>query len=104
MVEEVIKGTELKFNLNIEPISDTHMADYDFKVVAYCPKSTGRLEVVKDECTKIDDDNYIVPIDTSNIGPGDLILDIYAYLPDEAFEDKLRTEIQRAIQDIRIIV
>lgn len=30
MTQQIILGSELKININIEPMSDLHMKDYDF--------------------------------------------------------------------------
>lgn len=100
---DIIRGTEIKFNLSIEPIGDVSMELYDFEVLAYCKDTTQKIAIPKSACTKIDSDNYTLPVDTSGLALGQLVVDIYAYIPDLDFPDGLRTEICRVETDINII-
>lgn len=100
---EVIRGTEVKFNLNIEPIGDVHMSSYDFMVTAYCAGTSQKVVIQKSDCVKVDDDNYTLPVDTSALGTGQLMLDVRAYIPDTDFPDSTRTEIVRLETDIEVI-
>lgn len=100
---DIIRGTEIKFNLNIQPIGGVSMSAYDFNVMAYAQGTPQRAIVNKDDCTEIDSDNYTLPVDTAPLGLGLLILDVYAYVPDQDFPDDLRTEICRIETDIIII-
>ena len=100
---DTIRGTELKFGLNIQPIGEISMSMYDFHVVAYAKNTQQRIIVDKSDCTKTDDNNYTLPVDTTPLGLGTLVLDVYAYVPDEDFPDDLRTEICRIETDITII-
>lgn len=99
----IIRGTEIKFNFNIEPINGVSMTSYDFEVFAYCAGTTQKIQVPKGDCTEVDSDNYVLPIDTSALALGQLIIDVYAYIPDLDFPDGLRTEICRIETDIKII-
>lgn len=68
------------------------MDSYDFNVEAYCTRRRS-LYISKQDTIRIDDSNYVVRIDTSEIGVGDLKLLIKALIPDEDFDDKVRTEV-----------
>lgn len=100
---DIIRGTELKFNLNIQPVGGVSMSAYDFHVTAYAQGTTQRVIVDKHDCTKIDDDNFTIPLDTTALGLGQLILDVYAFIPDQDFIDNHRTEICRIETDVIII-
>ena len=100
---EVIRGTELKFNLNIQPVGGISMSAFDFYVRAYSKGTAQRSVVHKYDCAKVDNDNYTVPVDTALLGLGLLILDVYAFIPDQDFPDDLRTEICRIETDITLI-
>ena len=102
MATTSIIGTEEKFNLRISPLGDLHAADYDFSVKAYSNKSAN-LIIPKDECIMVDNDNFIVRVDTSALGLGQIILEVTAYIPDSDFPDGLRTEIARYTTDTLII-
>ena len=99
---EIIRGTEIKFNLNIQPISGISMSTFDFYVMAYAQGTPQRSVVNKFDCTKVNNDNYTLPVDTAPLGLGLLILDVYAFVPDQDFPDDLRTEICRIETDITI--
>lgn len=97
-----IIGTEEKFNVYVAPIGNLHIIDYDFSVKAYS-NSNARAIIPKEDVIFIDDDNFIVRIDTSELGLGQIILDITALVPDSDFPDGLRTEIARYKTDTTII-
>lgn len=89
---EVFLGTELKLNVNIEPMGDISMDDYDWSVEVYC--STKKTVVVKkEEAIRIDKDNYVVLVDSAELGAGDLKCKVTAFIPDLDFPDTLRTEV-----------
>lgn len=95
-------GTELKLNVNIEPIGDITMDDYDFFVEVYC--SIKRvLTIHKKDAIRIDENNYVVLVDTAQTGAGDLKCRVTAYIPDEDFADGLRTEVVGFDTGINII-
>ena len=100
---EIIRGTDIKFNLNILPIGGISMSSYDFRVVAYVKGTNQRITIIKDSCAMEDDDNYTVPVDTTSLGLGELLLDVYAFIPDTDFNDGLRTEIVRLKTEIQIV-
>lgn len=101
-METIGLGTELKLNINIEPLGDITMDDYDFEVDIYC--SLKRVQtIVKDDAIRVDENNYIVCIDSSLLGHGDLKAKITARIPDGDFDDNYRTEVVYLNTDITII-
>lgn len=102
MVDGIFIGTELKMNVNIAPIDGISMDGYDFEVKFYCP--TGKtLAFKKADGIRIDDSNYMFCIDTNQLGPGDLMCKVTAFIPDGDFEDFLRTEVQKIDTGINIV-
>lgn len=88
----IYKGTELKLNINIEPIGEVTMDDYDFTCEFYTsPKAVITIE--KNKMIKVDDSNYIALLDSQNVMTGKLKCKITAYIPDADFPDMLRTEV-----------
>lgn len=89
---KVYIGTEIKLNINIGPLGDMTMDDYDFKVELYC--SPAKI-VIKEKrgMVRSDGSNYIACIDTKEVGPGRLKGKVTAWIPDGDFDDQLRTEI-----------
>ena len=102
MTQQIILGSELKININIEPMSDLHMKDYDFICQFYVNQNRS-LKISKYAMKQIDDDNYVAMIDTSQIGVGELKVKVTAYIPDTDFDDQLRTEISTINTGIQII-
>ena len=102
MATNVFLGTELKLNINITPMGDITMDDYDFIVELYCsPKRT--IIVNKADAIRVDEDNYIVCVDTNLTGVGELKCKVTAQIPDPDFEDLLGTEIVAVDTGINIV-
>lgn len=85
-------GTELKINLNMAPMGDIHLGDCNFELYAYTYTSKGYV-ITKDECIKVDEDNFIVLVDTAKTGAGTVKFKITIELPDADFDDLHRTEV-----------
>lgn len=100
-------GIELKLNISIDPIDGIHMSEYDFEVSFFTRPSMVKVFRSRDTNTtlkKIDDDNYLVILDTKDVGPGQLKVSITAYIPDtDEINDYVRTEIIRLDPKITII-
>ena len=95
-------GTELKLNVHIEPIGDITMDDYDFEVDVWC--SLKRIATVpKRDAIRIDKNNYLVCVDSSVLGHGIVKMKVTAHIPDDDFDDRLRTEVAYVSTDIEII-
>lgn len=95
-------GTELKLNLSIDPIGSAHMSTYDFIVDVFC-NPIKSIKIEKSKANKVDDDNYILCIDSNAIGKGKVKVKVTAHIPDEDFEDGLRTEVVVVDTGISII-
>lgn len=90
----IVLGTELKFNVHIEPIEGIRMSAYNFDCAFYV-YSNRKVIINKSDMIKVDDENYIAMITTEQalkIGKGKIQLEITAYIPDNDFPDGLRTE------------
>lgn len=102
MATEIFLGTELKLNINIEPIGTVTMDSYDFEVEVYCsPKKT--IIVKKNDAIRIDESNYVILVDTNVVGAGDLKCKVTAQIPDADFSDMIRTEVVAMDTGIKII-
>lgn len=105
----VIQGTELKLRMEVD-LGDTYLMDCGFEVTAYT-NSKNKITIKKEDCIILDGDETacFVPIDTSKIDTGTLVLDIKLDIPDDDFTNVLnkdgnRTEIYRKKTNIKIIV
>lgn len=94
-------GTELKFNVHIEPIKANigleteytiSMADYDFTCWFFTNEKY-KIEIKKEQMIAYDTDNYIALLDTTElIYEGQIMMLIEAQIPDSDFADGFRTE------------
>ena len=90
----IYKGTELKFQLEITA-DGFSMQDDDFKVVIKNIKN--EKEIRKEEMILTDDERYLFTIDTGELGTGEYWLTTIAYVPDDDFDDGLRTEVRKQL-------
>lgn len=90
----IFVGTELKFQLIIES-DGFSMADDDFKVII--SNYNKRKEIKKEDMKLDDNENYLFTVDTAYFGSGEYIATIIAYVPDEDFDDGIRTEVQKQV-------
>lgn len=104
MGHKVFLGTELKLNINIEPIGDMTMDDYDFEVefIVVLFKSSS-LVIKKEKAKRVDSNNYIVCFNSADLGVGKVKCRVTAYLPDGDFSDGKRTEITEIYTGIEIV-
>jgi hypothetical protein len=99
---EVFLGTEIKLSVEIEPIGSITMDDYDFIVEIYC--STKRVQTfTKAETIRVNAWNYLVLVNTSELGAGDVKCKVTAHVPDSDFDDMVRTEVACVDTGITII-
>ena len=113
----VFLGTELKLNIKIDPIPkhpdqeveegddmEWNMEDYDFEVEVFCsPKKV--ITITKEEAIPVDKNNYIVLVNTEDIGTGTMKVKVIAHIPDGDFyaSDNARTEVSIKDTGIEII-
>lgn len=106
-IQTVHSGTELKLHINIEPIGNYKMVDYDFSIDIYCNSGKKVIslskEEDKDKVKEVDDNTYMVLVNTSDLDTGELRCKVTAYIPDGDFIDKTRTEVAIIPTNIRIV-
>lgn len=91
MQENVYIGTELKFKVSI--VADGFsMSDDDFSVEIV--RGDRRLLFEKDDLVRDGDDFYCC-FDTAYFGTGYIQAIIRAYVPDDDFDDGIRTEVYK---------
>lgn len=104
MAQKIFIGTELKLNINIEPIDNLTMDDYDFVIEVYSGSSRkSGIVIKKEEAKKVDSNNYIICFDTAALGAGKVMCKIIAQIPDGDFADGKRTEITEIATGIEAI-
>lgn len=88
-----VVGTKFKLNINMEPIGDYHLADLEWEARVF---ATGirSATISKSAARMVDKDNYIIPVDSREIGPGGYYVTLYVRVPDGDFPDGVRTEVK----------
>ena len=90
----IYQGTELKFILDIQS-EGFSMADDDFKVVIKNTKKS--VTIPKADMILDENENYLFTVDTGFMGTGEYWITTIAYVPDDDFDDGLRTEVQKQL-------
>lgn len=96
-----VLGTELKINVNVKPIGNIHLSNCDFTCTFFV-SSAKTVVKNKSDMIKVDDDNYIALINSEDLGVGTIKMTIKVLVPDQAFEDNYRTEIETVTTGITI--
>ena len=99
---EVCQGGDLKMNIHLEPIDGYTMDTYNFICVAYCSINK-KIIAKKQECKRVDANNYIMLIDTNLLTTGDLRILVLADIPDADMPDLIRTEPVLIDTQLRIV-
>lgn len=87
-------GEKFKLVVNLPPMHDLTMDDYDFTINAYCVPYKKQV-VAKQEAIRDDESNYIVCLDSTVLGPGRVKLEVRCQIPDKDFSDGYRPSICR---------
>lgn len=95
-------GTEMKLNISVDPLGEITMDDYDFEVEVFCIPQK-KIEIIKEDSIRIDENNYIILVDSSKLGIGKVKVKFTAYIPDVDFDDGYRTEVLTINTGISII-
>lgn len=91
-MEAIIVGTEVKFAVNIEA-QGFSMADDDFTL--YIMRGRNIVKEYSKSDLIVEDDTYLLCVDTEETGVGSFDLAVNAQVPDGHFPDSYRTEIER---------
>lgn len=92
VMESIIVGTEVKFAVNIEA-QGFSMDDDDFTL--YIMRGRNIVKEYSKSDLIVEDDTYLLCVDTEETGVGSFDLAVNAQVPDGHFPDIYRTEIER---------
>lgn len=100
--ENSVKGTKFKLNIGMTPVDGYHMEDIEWECLVFTENGLKSLTVSKSEAIMVDSDNYIIRIDSSVCGAGRYYETLTAYIPDEDFDDGIRTEKKTVFSGVTI--
>lgn len=93
MGNESIKGTIFKINVHMEPMDNYHLEDVEWEAEVFAEGGFGkRITVKKKQARKVDEDNYIIAVDSEIGGAGEYSLILTAYFPDADCPNGIRVE------------
>ena len=99
---ECVLGTQLKLNIHIDPLGSLHMSDYDFECEFFVTKKKS-VVFTKSQMVKIDNDDFLVMLDTQQLGLGNVHITVTAHIPDNDFVGQTRKEIICVPTNITIV-
>lgn len=105
MSNNSVRGTIFKLNLHMEPMDGVHLADIDWEVDAYADGAFNkRITIKKQNARKVDEDNYIIAVDSAVGGAGEYSLTLTAYFPDGDCPNGIRVERASTKTGVKIVL
>lgn len=77
-----VKGTIFKLNINLTPIDGFHLEDLEFTAEVFTDSSRKLVVIKKEAAFKVDEDNYILCVDSSDCGSGRYYVRLTVEVPD----------------------
>lgn len=87
-----VRGTKFKINLNMTPIDGYHLGNTEWEVMVFVGDGHKSVTLKKDACKMVDEDNYLVPVDSAILGAGTYYITLTVCIPDADFKDGIRIE------------
>lgn len=97
-----VVGTKFKLIIKMEPIGSYHLADLDWEAKIFVENGNKSAMVTKADARQVDQDSYIIPVDSRVVGPGKYFLTLSALIPDGDFPDGTRTEVKTTATGVTI--
>lgn len=90
-MEVIHLGSQFVLKVHMDPLVDgTKLSEIDFT----CEFSATNKQILKKtDLYKVDDDNYLAPLDSAVLGEGNLVLRLTAEIPCEYFAYNIRKDI-----------
>lgn len=97
-----VKGTKCISNLYLKPIGGYHLDDLEWEVLVFTSTGAKNYIVQKKDCKRVDEDNYLIPVDSGILGSGIYWGTVTLSIPDATFSDGIRIERLTGKMDIII--
>lgn len=100
-------GTDFKMNIHMDPVTNGDVVYNletleDFKCTFHI-KNGNSVTLHKNDMVPIDEDNYVAPLDSNQLGVGVLCMTFEVNIPDDDFNDSLRHEVVPITTNIKIV-
>lgn len=97
-----VKDTEIALNLCMERIDGYSLQDVDFYAEVFAETGFKTVKIEKETAKRVDNDNYIILVDTALIGAGKYYVRLTAHIPDPRFDKGYRIERRTAYTGVTI--
>jgi hypothetical protein len=87
-----VKDTRFKININMTPIDGFNLGNTEWEATVFVGDGYKSITLKKEDCKMVDDDNYIIPIDSAILGAGTYFITLKVSIPDSDFSDGIRIE------------
>lgn len=87
-----VQETRFKVNVNMTPIEGYSLSKVNWEAKVFTENGLRWVTVPKEEAIMVDDDNYLIPIDSAVLGAGKYYITLRAEIPDSDFADGIRIE------------
>jgi hypothetical protein len=92
MTGNSVKDTRFKVNINMTPVDGYNLGNTEWEVTVFVGDGNKCMTIKKAGCVKVDDDNYLIPIDSAILGAGTYYVTLKVNFPDADFKDGVRIE------------
>lgn len=89
-MEIIHLGSQFVLNVHMDPLDTTHLSEIGFTCEF---TATNKQILKKEDMYKVDNDNYLAPLDSAVLGEGNLVLKLIADVPCTYFEGGIRKEV-----------
>ena len=95
-------GGDIKPYIELEPVGNLNMDDYDFQAEYFC-YSSRRVVVKKQDMRRESANKYIASISTKDLGTGTLKCLVTRKIPDSDFPNGMRIDVRLFVYETPII-
>ena len=96
-------GSQIKILIEASLPDDLQLFDVDFDVVVYNDdKKDKKKDYAKKDCILTDEMDYVVLIDSDELGVGTYMVKLTVYIPDADFPDGKRKEVIRINPNVKV--
>lgn len=96
-------GSQIKILIEASLPDDLRLFDVDFDVVVYNDdKKDKKKDYAKKDCILTDEMDYVVLIDSDELGVGTYMVKLTVYIPDADFPDGKRKEVIRINPNVKV--
>lgn len=90
--ENSVAGTRAKINMNLPLPSGNTLENTEWELKIFVDTNPKSFIVRKADCIRVNENNYIIPVDSAILGAGKYYATVEVRIPDGTFPDGIRIE------------